>query len=200
MAKKRRRKSARRHARTKIVYRNRPAKRHRRRRTHYRRNSPAGIVRQVMNLGIGGAIGAVAILVGEGSARLVASDLFGKDPGSLAGGAIQVGTGLVEGLALEMLLGRGRHGEIGRQAAKDVVSGVLASIGRTTLKQLNVPIITRALSDEGNMRIIRPLSPGGPGQRRLNGYVRPRLNGYVRQGDALNGINERIEQQLGYRA
>lgn len=186
----RRRKSAARR-RSVVVYRNRPVAKRRRARTRYHRN-PGGVFGNAIALGVGGAVGGAAMLAGEMAARTVRGTLFGKPAGTIAGAGIETLTGVVLGAGVEMVW----RGEMGRQVARDVVAGVMASQYRTLLKQLNVPAINNALSD-GGIRIIRPLAPNGR-RRGINGYVRQGINGYVEPG--LNGVNERIEQQLGYRA
>jgi hypothetical protein len=95
------------------------------------------------------------------------------------------GTTLASATELGIATAIGILGErvVGRQIARDMLIGGYAGVLRATAKQLGVPLVAEALSDDGP-RVIRV-----NGARRLSGYGAPsRLSGYAAPGmDRLAG-------------
>jgi hypothetical protein len=158
-------------ARRRRVYAANPAHRTRRR---YRRN-PGFSVNRIIEQVKDGAIGAVAVVGGEAVTRLTRSRVLSMTAGTTLASATELGIATAIGILGERV--------VGRQIARDMLIGGYAGVLRATAKQLGVPLVAEALSDDGP-RVIRV-----NGARRLSGYGAPsRLSGYAAPGmDRLAG-------------
>jgi hypothetical protein len=164
-----------------VVHQNKPRS-HRRR---YRRNGSfmgRGIVGQVMTLAKEGVIGGITNVAGEATTRLVRGRVFGMAAGETISSATEFGLAIAGGLLVQKMFGR--------QVAHDYVVGGTAGIIRSTAKQLGIPFVSEALSDDGPRLV-----------RRLNGYVprRPGIAGYVGAGGS-SALSGETEKELGYQA
>lgn len=181
-----------------VARRNPPTARARRRRGHRRNPMIAGLsVNGVVARVKHGVVHGAAIVGGEVAARLVRSRVFGKKPGEMLGGAIEVATGIVAGMIVQKVLGA----DIGQS----VTDGAFAGVFRVAIKQSGAPIVAEVLGDADGRRrfVIRngkviPVDRlngyvGNPGNTGLNGYVgNPgndgQLNGFEDQ-DEIYGVN-----------
>jgi len=124
-----------------------PVRRRRRRRNPFGIRSGGGIVKQVTDIAIGGlrdgAIGTVALGLARFGRGMLRQE--GNTPtGIAAEGAIGIGTALV----LRKMFGSGKGYD--RAAAQGVFQGII----QTAVKGANVPYLSPALGDEGELPLL----------------------------------------------
>jgi hypothetical protein len=114
-----------------------------RRRRSYRRNPPRGFsVKGITGRAIQGATDGAGVLAGQIAARAIPTALKLPQAGTL-GLAVQAGVGIGAG----MVAGRMVNANLGR----NMVAGAFAAIFASLVKRANVPVISAALGDEGDL-------------------------------------------------